>query len=115
MQVLFRNLVSNAIKFCNNGDTITIDHKTLNGAIEICVADTGIGIDKDTLKKLNRRESISTFGTAREKGAGLGMLLCREFIEANKGSFRIESEAGKGSRFFCTLPIPSFNGSKNQG
>lgn len=104
MQVLFRNLVSNAIKFCNNGNTITIDHKIVDGAIEICVADTGIGIEKDVLKKINRRESVTTFGTAKEKGSGLGMLLCREFVEANKGNFRIESEVGKGSRFYCRMP-----------
>jgi len=105
MQVLIRNLVGNAIKFCNPGDTITIDHKIVDGAVEICVADTGIGIEKDVFRKINRKESVTTFGTAKERGTGLGMLLCREFVEANKGSFRIESEVGKGSRFYCTLPI----------
>jgi len=104
IQVVIRNLLSNAIKFCNSGDTITIDHKTVAGAVEICIADTGVGIEKEILRKINRKESITTFGTAKEKGTGLGMLLCREFIEANKGSFRIESEPGKGSRFYCTLP-----------
>jgi signal transduction histidine kinase len=109
MQVLIRNLVSNAIKFCNSGDTITIDHKMVDGAVELCVADTGIGIEQDLLKRINRKESVTTFGTAKEKGTGLGMLLCREFAEANQGSFRIESEPGKGSRFYCTVPamIPS--------
>ena len=107
MQVLIRNLVSNAIKFCNQGDTITIDHKTINGDVELCVADTGVGINSEVLQRINRKESITTFGTAEEKGTGVGMLLCREFIEVNKGSFRIESEVGKGSRFYCTLPAHS--------
>ena len=105
--MLIHNLVSNAIKFCNQNDTITIDHKTINGDVELCVADTGVGINSEVLQRINRKESITTFGTAEEKGTGVGMLLCREFIEVNKGSFRIESEVGKGSRFYCTLPSNS--------
>jgi len=104
IEVLLRNLVSNAIKFCNPGDTITLEGKTMNGAVEICVADTGIGIEKDILKKINAKESVTTFGTSREKGTGLGLPLCREFAEANQGLFRVESEPGKGSRFYFTLP-----------
>jgi len=104
IQVLIRNLVSNAIKFCNQGDTIAIEGKTMNGTVEICVADTGIGIEKDILKKITLKESVTTFGTDNEKGTGLGLLLCREFAEANQGLFRVESEPGKGSRFYFTLP-----------
>ncbi|HWK05816.1 MAG TPA: tetratricopeptide repeat-containing sensor histidine kinase [Puia sp.] len=104
IQVLIRNLVSNAVKFCRPGDSIIIQGKTTGGAIEICVADTGIGIGKDILKKINLKEKVTTLGTADEKGTGLGMLLCREFAEANKGLFRVESEEGKGSRFYFTIP-----------
>ena len=104
IEVLLRNLVSNSIKFCNPGDTITIEGTTINGAVEICVADTGIGIGKDILKKIALKESISTSGTGNEKGTGLGLLLCREFAEANQGRFWVESEKGKGSRFYFTIP-----------
>ena len=104
IEVLLRNLVNNAIKFCGPGDTITIEGKTMNGTVEICVADTGIGIEKDILKKITSKESITTFGTDNEKGTGLGLLLCRDFAEANQGLFRVESEPGKGSRFYFTLP-----------
>jgi two-component system sensor histidine kinase/response regulator len=104
VQVLIRNLINNAIKFCNPSDVITIEGKTIDGIVEICVADTGIGIAKEVLTKINRKESVTTFGTANEKGVGLGMLLCHEFAEANRGIFRVESEPGKGSRFYFTLP-----------
>jgi signal transduction histidine kinase len=104
VQVLIRNLISNAIKFCNPGDVITIEGSAIDGIVEICVADTGIGIGKEVLTKINRKESVTTFGTANEKGVGLGMLLCHEFAEANRGIFRVESEPGKGSRFYFTLP-----------
>jgi signal transduction histidine kinase len=108
IQIIFRNLVSNAIKFCSPGDTISIEGKTMNGAVEICVADTGIGIEKETLKRIAAKESLTTFGTDNEKGTGLGLLVCRDFVEANQGLFRVESEPGEGSRFYFTLPaVPS--------
>lgn len=104
LEVLLRNLISNSIKFCNPGDTITIQGAAVNGSVEICVADTGIGIEQDILKKIAFKESVTTFGTANEKGTGLGLLLCREFAEANQGHFRVESSPGRGSRCYFTLP-----------
>jgi len=71
---------------------------------DICVADTGIGLNEEALDKIRRKESFTSYGTAKEKGTGLGMLLCREFAEANRGRFRIESEWGKGCRCYCSLP-----------
>jgi two-component system sensor histidine kinase/response regulator len=106
-QVIMRNLLSNAIKFCRPGDTIAIRGRLDGSFIEICVADTGIGIKEEVLDKIRRNESITTYGTAKEKGTGLGMLLCREFTEENKGRFWIESEWGKGSRFYFTMPVPA--------
>jgi len=104
IQLMIRNLVGNAIKFCHPGDTITIEGKALDSGVEICVADTGIGIGEDMLDKIRRKESITTFGTFNERGTGLGLPLCRELAEANHGRFRVESEPGKGSRFYFTLP-----------
>jgi two-component system sensor histidine kinase/response regulator len=103
-QVIIRNLVSNAIKFCRAGDSVTISFTILSAQIEICVADTGIGLKEDALDRIRRKESFTSYGTAKEKGTGLGMLLCREFTEANHGRFRMESEWGKGCRCYFTLP-----------
>ena len=111
IQVILRNLVSNAIKFCRKGDTITITGQHRGGRVEICVADTGVGIKEEILEKIRRKESITTYGTAREKGTGLGMLLCREFTEANGGFFRIDSEWGKGSWFYFTIPADASSSS----
>ena len=104
LHVVTRNLVSNAVKFCRPGDTITIESKMAGADIGICVADTGIGIKEGLLEKINEKKIVTTFGTANEKGTGLGLLLCREFVELNNGLFSIESKWGEGSRFFFTLP-----------
>jgi len=104
MQVVIRNLVSNSIKFCMPGDTVTLSALRKAGEIEICVADTGIGMSTDALDRIRRKESFTNYGTAREKGTGLGILLCHEFAEANRGRFYVESELGKGSRCYFTIP-----------
>ncbi|MBN8854664.1 MAG: hypothetical protein BGO55_22275 [Sphingobacteriales bacterium 50-39] len=111
IQVILRNLVSNAIKFCRKEDTITITGQHRGDRVEICVADTGVGIKEDILEKIRRKESITTYGTAKEKGTGLGMLLCREFTEANGGFFRIDSEWGRGSWFYFTIPADASSSS----
>jgi len=108
IQMVLRNLFSNAIKFCRMGDSITITGRLDGNAVEICVTDTGIGIKPEALEKINRKESITTYGTAKEKGTGLGLFLCREFTEENNGRFWIESQWGKGSRFYFTIPAAPF-------
>jgi len=100
-----RNLLSNAVKFCNPGGTITVNAERKENSVEVCIADTGNGIKQEVLQKINNGESITTFGTAKEKGTGLGLLLCKDFIDRNNGTFRIESELGKGSRFYFTLTV----------
>jgi len=111
IQVILRNLVSNAIKFCHGGDAITISGRRMEDGVELCVADTGIGMREDILGRIRRKESITTYGTAREKGTGLGMLLCREFTEVNGGKFRIDSVWGKGSWFYFTIPADASSSS----
>ncbi|WP_162852695.1 ATP-binding protein [Dinghuibacter silviterrae] len=104
MQVVFRNLVSNALKFCHKGDTITITARRKSATIdEFCVTDTGTGMTADVLAKVRNGESVTTFGTASEKGTGLGLLLCWDFIEKNAGTMHIDSEEGKGSCFCVSL------------
>ena len=113
IMVIIRNLISNAIKFCRSGDLITVSGRRIGTSIEICVADTGIGIKEDVLNKIRKKESVTTYGTAKEKGTGLGMLLCREFAEVNKGSFRIDSVWEKGSSLYFTIPASDSSSSIN--
>ena len=103
-QVVIRNLVSNAIKFCRTGGMVTVSGCRKAAEIEIIVMDTGIGMQEEALEKIRRKESFTSYGTAKEKGTGLGILLCHEFAEANKGRFFVESEWGKGSRCYFTIP-----------
>ena len=105
-KAVLRNLVSNAIKFTNTGGTINITAKQMNSNITISVSDNGIGIAPHNLMKLFEMSEVSTTkGTAEETGTGLGLLLCKEFVEKHGGKIWVESEIGKGSDFKFTLPI----------
>ena len=105
IKTVLRNLVSNAIKFTNNGGTININAKQIDSNITISVSDNGIGIPPDNLTKLfDISQVLTTTGTAKETGTGLGLLLCKEFVEKHGGKIWVESEVGKGSDFKFTLP-----------
>lgn len=105
LAVVFRNLITNAIKFSNNGGTITITAKPDNNCVEVAVIDTGIGIPKEQQYKLFRIDAnFSRPGTANEPSTSLGLILCKEFIEKHNGTIWVESEVGKGSKFMFTLP-----------
>ncbi len=104
---VIRNLLSNAIKFTHEKGSIKIGAKDTGKSVEIAITDTGVGIIKKDIDKLFRIDAnISTPGTANEKGTGLGLIICKEFIALNNGDIRVESEIGKGSRFIVTLPAP---------
>jgi PAS domain S-box-containing protein len=106
LKTILLNLVSNAIKFTNGGGSIHINSEKNSENIIISVSDNGIGISPDDLVKLfDISEVLSTKGTAGEKGTGLGLLLCKEFVEKHGGKIWVESEVGKGSDFKFTLPI----------
>ena len=101
---VIRNLLSNAIKFTQNG-SVRITTKEKNGFMEFSITDTGVGIKPEDLKKLFRLDTeFSTRGTANEKGSGLGLILCKEFIEKNHGEIYVESEKSKGTNFMFKLP-----------
>jgi signal transduction histidine kinase/ligand-binding sensor domain-containing protein len=106
ISTVLRNLLTNAIKFSHSGGTITV-HLTKNEThAQISVSDTGVGMSKEVredLFKLNK--NISSDGTAGEKGTGLGMILCKEFIDAHKGQIWVESEVNRGTTFIFTLPL----------
>ncbi|MBL7859080.1 MAG: sensor histidine kinase [Cyclobacteriaceae bacterium] len=101
---VIRNLVNNAIKFTPTGGTITITVKKNDPEIVVAVADTGVGIPAAHLDRIFTLESITTLGTRQEAGTGLGLILCREFVEKNKGRIWLETENGLGTIFYFTLP-----------
>jgi two-component system sensor histidine kinase/response regulator len=107
LKTVIRNLVSNAIKFTNNGGVINIHAEQNSENVTVSVIDNGIGIKPEDLKKLfDISEVLTTKGTAGETGTGLGLLLCKEFIVKHGGKIWVECEVGKGSEFKFTLPIP---------
>jgi len=102
---IMRNLLSNAIKFTHKGGEIHVIALEKPDYTEICVSDNGVGMStKDLTKLFSLSEFHTTKGTAEEKGTGLGLLLCKEFIEKHGGKMQVESEEGKGSTFCFTLP-----------
>jgi len=107
IQFVLRNLVSNAIKFTNPNDRIIISSKTIDHKFaEICIADTGIGISPENLQKLFKiDEQFRMYGTHGEQGTGLGLVVCKEFVELNGGDIFAESQVGKGSQFYFRLLI----------
>jgi len=105
LATVIRNLVSNAIKFTGRGGEIQVSASLQVDEIRVEVRDTGVGIDADTLDKLFRLgETISSLGTNQESGTGLGLVLCKEFVEKNQGRIGVESKLDHGSRFWFTLP-----------
>lgn len=105
IKTVLRNLISNGIKFTNSGGKVSVLLKSIDGNKEITVEDTGVGIKEETKEKLFSIENVSTSdGTHGEKGTGLGLILCKEFVEKNGGTIRVESEIGKGSKFIFTIP-----------
>jgi len=108
INTVIRNLISNAIKFTREGGKVTMYAVRLDKFIKISVIDNGVGIQdgtKNTIFKIG--EKRSTPGTANEKGSGLGLLLCKEFVENNGGTIDMETTFGKGSTFYFTIPIAS--------
>ena len=105
IDAILRNLISNSIKFTQPGGTIIVTAEPKQNELMITVSDNGVGMSEDTIGKLFRiGESYSAKGTQNEMGTGLGLILCKEFIEKNGGKIWAESEVGKGSRFCFVIP-----------
>jgi signal transduction histidine kinase len=104
--VTLRNIVSNAIKFTNEGKSVTISIDKNHQLAEIKVIDEGIGMSKSYIKKLFAEEHLQIKkGTSNEKGTGLGLVLCKKFVDLNNGFMQIESEEEKGTEFIVQLPL----------
>jgi signal transduction histidine kinase len=106
IETVLRNLISNAIKFTNQGGEIKVSIENMPTEWLISVTDNGVGINEDNLKNIFRIDkNISTKGTQNEAGTGLGLILCKEFIEEHNGRIWSESIVGKGSVFKFSLPL----------
>lgn len=105
INLVIRNILTNGIKFTRVGGLIVIRISEQNGLIEVELADNGVGMLKDVANKLfTDNQFHSTYGTSNEKGTGLGLVLCKDFVKRNGGAIRVESVPDKGSSFFFTLP-----------
>jgi signal transduction histidine kinase len=105
ISTVLRNLISNSIKYTKPGGKITVSASADENEVRISVSDTGIGISQNAIGNLFRiDQNQSTPGTQDELGTGLGLILCKEFVETHGGSISVESEINKGSTFTFTLP-----------
>ena len=106
LKSIFVNLISNAIKFTNSNGEIQISSNIQNDFCEVRISDNGVGIDpKKQAELFKSKKNTSSIGTAGESGSGLGLLICKEFVQMNHGEIKSESKIGKGSSFIFTLPL----------
>lgn len=106
VKAILRNLISNAIKFTQEGGKINVFIEQRDSNAVLTVADNGVGIESSRVSKLfDISENRTTIGTANEKGTGLGLLLCKDFVEKHDGRIWVESEYEKGSSFKFSIPI----------
>jgi len=111
LKTILRNLISNAIKYTPEGGSITLHSKELNDCTHIIVTDNGVGISSEDIPKLfDEKQHLTTYGTNKESGSGLGLILCQSFVKSNNGRLMVESEQGKGSSFIIELPSAKLQG-----
>ncbi|PQJ08905.1 hypothetical protein CJD36_021800 [Flavipsychrobacter stenotrophus] len=104
VDIILRNLLLNAVKFTGSGGTITISSQVNNNNTEITITDTGVGMSPQQLGTLFSSTHFSNYGTSGEKGFGLGLLLCKEYLDINNGTITITSELNKGTAITIMLP-----------
>jgi len=106
VEVILRNLIENAIKFTKNNGLVEVYSMVIDNNIEVTISDTGTGVDdEDKIKIFTIDENKTKLGTANEKGSGLGLVVCKDFVEKHHGKIWVESKKDKGSLFKFTLPI----------
>lgn len=104
LEIVIRNITSNAIKFSSQNGVIKISGKPDKNNFEIKVTDNGKGISADALRRIREKTFYTTNGTGGEKGTGLGLIICSDLIEKCKGTLSIESETGVGTSISISLP-----------
>ncbi|MCW3786913.1 tetratricopeptide repeat-containing sensor histidine kinase [Plebeiibacterium sediminum] len=110
IKIVFTNIFNNAIKFTHKGGLINISCCREENKVVICINDNGIGMNKEVMDSLFKIEKdVHRNGTEQEKGTGLGLILCKEFIDKNNGNIWVESEESLGSSFFISLPVSANN------
>jgi len=109
LDAVIRNLVSNAIKYTNEGGKVEVNTEQQNNKIIIKVSDNGVGIQDTQIKNLFKLETCSISGTKGEKGTGMGLILCKDYIKKNNGEIWFETKIDHGSTFFISLPIDENN------
>ncbi|TAE80713.1 MAG: sensor histidine kinase [Bacteroidetes bacterium] len=106
LTIVLRNLIKNSIKFCRKGDEIRIGCEPKEGELLFYIKDTGVGFDETIgLKLFDEMQHVTTYGTANEKGTGIGLLICKNIVEKNGGKIWAESKAGQGANFYFTIPV----------
>lgn len=110
LDIVIRNLISNALKFTHENGLVSIEAEEFKSKWQISVRDTGVGMDQETCSKLfDETSTYTTYGTKNEKGTGLGLMLCKEMVEKNRGKIWVESSPKKGSCFYFSIPKASKN------
>lgn len=105
ISAVVRNLLGNAVKFTGQGGTITVGASEENGSIVLFVQDSGVGMAEETVRSLLSEGRVeSTEGTDHERGTGLGLVMCKKYVQLNGGTFDVASKVGEGTRFTITLP-----------
>jgi two-component system sensor histidine kinase/response regulator len=104
IRIVCRNLISNAIKFTNEKGVIELGSRVEGDFLCLTVKDSGIGMTREAIEKVNTKQYYNTAGTSFEKGSGFGLMLCRDLLAKNGGELLIESEPGKGSEFTIRMP-----------
>jgi two-component system sensor histidine kinase/response regulator len=107
VNLVIKNLLSNAVKFTRRGGSITVDAERKSGLLQISVQDTGVGMDEKTAALIftNTAQQNSTLGTGGEKGTGIGLAFCKDFVESQGGTIGVISNRNSGSTFYFTLPL----------
>ena len=105
INLVLRNLLSNAIKFTPRKGSVSVTAQQAADKVEVRIRDSGIGMTGEMLEKLSQNAYYTTRGTANESGTGLGLMLCREFLQKNGSAMQIQSTYGEGSTFSFALPL----------
>jgi two-component system, sensor histidine kinase and response regulator len=106
ISVVLRNLINNALKFTDRDGRVEVSSRRYDNEAVVSVIDNGIGMDDETIRKIFfNGEQITTRGTFNEKGTGIGLSICKDFVRINGGELHVESKKGKGTTLSFTLAV----------